>query len=132
MTEDLGTFLESEVFEFVFDGSAFTTSTPSNLYVQLHTGPPGNDGTANTSDVDREETDLTDWNISGSGPTEATNGTTIEIEGGSSTDTITHASLWDSASGGTHYMNGTLADSIDFSNVDRLDIEPGDATFEID
>lgn len=95
---DIGTDLEEAVMDWVFE-EASMPSPPTNLYVGLHTGPPGNDGTDNevdASDYDRFETTPGEWDrLAGSGPSEAENNTDIEFpEAASDWGVITHVSLW--------------------------------------
>lgn len=95
-------------------GVAFTA--PSGLYVKLHTGDPGAVGTANASVVTTRAT-LT--LAAASGGAIALTGTPLSWSMTAS-ETISHISVWDSASAGNFLWSVQLAVPKTVANSDTL------------
>jgi hypothetical protein len=90
----------------------------SNVYVKLHTGDPGEDGTSNAAtETTREEVT---WNSAASGSLQAS--ATIEWTNVSTTETYTHFSLWDNASAGNCLWTGSLSSSAAVTAGDTFQI----------
>lgn len=73
------------------------TPLPATLYIQGHLGNPGANGTANVA----TETDRQAFSRSAATGGVVTNSTEIQWLSWPATETVTHISIWDSASGGT-------------------------------
>lgn len=135
---DLATYLEAEVMEWVFNGTSFDAA-PSNIYVGLHTGDPSENGSDNevtATDYTRASTAPGDWNVTGSGPTVATNANEIRFDTAqNSWGTISHVSLWDDtiASGSDNCLwQGSLNSNRDIQDGDRLVFPVDDFDADLD
>lgn len=84
------------------------TGVPSTLHVQLHTGDPGAAGTANVS----TETDRAQVSFGTAVAGSRTSNTEGLISDAAATETITHVSLWDAASGGNCWAIAALSSSL--------------------
>lgn len=98
-------FLEDELLDHVFGGSAY--SVPTDVYAQLHDGDPGEDGTDN---VATENTRVVVSFGSASGGTIA-NDAEVLWEDVAASETYSHFSLWDAASNGNCLGAGALTSS---------------------
>lgn len=132
---NITTYLEGAIQDWTFNGDAFPTE-PSNLYLALHNGDPGNDGTSNelgAGDYDRVSTASGDWVTSGSGPTVAENSTEISFgEATSDWGTVSHVSIWDSSSGGNPLWQGSLDSDKSVQTGDELIFRSNDIHIELD
>ena len=122
---DLTNYLESALAAHVFDGSAFTQ--PTAWFVKLHTGDPGEDATANAA---TEDTRIEITSFTGTNP--RSNGNELLWEDVSTTETITHISVWDAVSTGNPLMKGDLAASRALSIGDNLRIAVGELDLSFD
>jgi hypothetical protein len=88
------------------------------VYVKLHTGDPGEDGTSNAATETTRE--AVTWNSAASGSLQAS--ATIEWTNVSTTETYTHFSLWDNASAGNCLWTGSLSSSAAVTAGDTFQI----------
>ena len=122
---DLTSWFEQQIQEWWADGADFPTP-PTNIYIALHTGDPGNDASANevtAGDYSRAETQLSDWSVSGSAPTNVTNSVEIQFDAATSSwGTISHISLWTSTQGGggNPIWEGDLNNAREIQDGDRF------------
>lgn len=119
MTAGLKASVANAILDALRDGGASLTVV-DDTFVQLHTGDPGANGTANVSvgDTVRDNFDQTApaagaMGLTGSNPT-FTNGGTSE--------TITHISVWDAVSGGNFLYSVALAASKAWTSGQTLTI----------
>ena len=84
-----------------------TMTSPTNLYVQLHTGAPGDDATANVHSHTRVVTGAMSAAAAGNSDNDAV----IAITAGGTPQTLTHWSLLDAASAGNAFFQAALDDS---------------------
>lgn len=96
-------------------GTAFSVST---VYLQLHTGDPGEDGTGN---VAGETTRQSAAFSAASGGSMATSGT-VSWTSVSNTETVTHWSAWDASSSGNCLWSGALTSSASLEAGDTFQI----------
>ena len=90
----------------------------SNVYVKLHTGDPGEDGTSNAAtETTREEVT---FNAASSGSMASS--ATVEWTNVSTTETYTHFSLWDNSTGGNCLWKGALSSSAAVTAGDTFQI----------
>ena len=95
-----------------------TSFSVTNAYLKLHTGDPGEDATANAA------TEATRQAVSfsaASGGSMASSGT-VEWTNVSTTETVTHWSLWDASTGGNALWSGALASSAALTAGDTFQI----------
>jgi hypothetical protein len=95
-----------------------TSFSVTNAYLKLHTGDPGEDATANAA------TEATRQAVSfsaASGGSMASSAT-VEWTNVSTTETVTHWSLWDASTGGNALWSGALASSAALTAGDTFQI----------
>lgn len=78
-------------------------TSPATIYAQLHTGDPGASGTSNLSALTTRS--LTTFSAASGGAIALSNTPSFSM---TTSETITHASYWDSASGGNFLWSGVL------------------------
>ena len=120
-------FLELELLDHVFRNSAYTP--PSNVYVALHTGDPGEtgallelsgDGYARTVVTFGAPTDA------GDGNSQVTNSAAVTFPAATADwGTVTHFSLWDASSAGNCLWKGALTESRAIVNTDEARFATG-------
>lgn len=93
-----------------------TWTAPSALYIKLHKGDPGAAGTANASAV---TTRVVATFAAASGGSVALNGTAPHWAM-TATETITHISVWDAASGGNFLFSAKLNVQKSVVNLDGI------------
>ena len=90
----------------------------SNVYVKLHTGDPGEDGTSNAAtETTREEVT---FSAASSGSMAAS--ATVEWTNVSTTETYSHFSLWDNSTAGNCLWTGALSSSAAVTAGDTFQI----------
>lgn len=95
-------YLENEVLDHVLGTGSWTM--PSNTYIKLHIGAPGEDGTSNPAgNTTRQEAN---WNAA-SGGTAALSATVVWTSV-SNSETYSHFSVWDHVSAGNCLIVGAL------------------------
>jgi len=102
----------------LLDAIGGTSFSVTNAYLKLHTGDPGEDATANAA------TEATRQAVSfsaASGGSMASSGT-VEWTNVSTTETVTHWSLWDASTGGNALWSGALASSAALTAGDTFQI----------
>jgi hypothetical protein len=113
----LSNYLEDELLDHL-RGSAYTA--PSGLYVKLHTGDPGEAGTNNAAG----ETDriAVTFGAASSGSMSGTGSPVAEWTNVSTTETITHFSIWDNSTAGNCLGSGALSGSVSVTAGDTLQL----------
>lgn len=125
---DFTSTMESIIADYITQGSD-PAAAPDPVYVGLHTGDPGADGTANevsATDYSRESTTAgTDWNIvSSPEPTTFENANEILFDvADNDWGTIEYVTLWDSASGGDAFARYQLTDDDDNPDPKAIDAD---------
>ncbi len=99
----------------LYRGTNYTA--PAGVYVKLHTGDPGANGTANASAVTTRNQVTFNAPSTGSMTLSSLSGYAM-----TATETITHISLWDASSGGTFVQSAALTASKNVTNGDTLNI----------
>lgn len=100
-------YLENELLDHI-RGSAYTA--PAGLYVKLHTGAAGEAGTANAA-TETDRVQVTFGAASG-GSMSATGTPVAEWTNVAATETYSHFSVWDAASGGNCLGDGALSSPV--------------------
>ena len=97
----------------IFRGTNYTA--PTALYVKLHKGDPGAAGTANASAV------TTRNQLTLAAPSAgAINLTTLASYSMTTSETISHVSIWDSSTAGTFQFSAALTAAKPVNNGDTL------------
>lgn len=120
-----------KLLEFYFDGEDRTA--PTELYVALHDGNPGDNAEENELNLDgysRVSTDPIDWVFDGQERVE----NDIEIIFGPAEEEwgdITHYSLWDSETDGEAWFVSDLENIRTILQDDRARFAPGNLDFQV-
>ena len=111
---------ESQLLRHVLGVAAMTAV--NTVYVQLHTGDPGEDGTANVS----AETERKTITFTESGGTATTSGSAPSWTAwDSGAETISHVSLWDASTAGNCLFKGALTVSKPMTDGDTFELGNG-------
>lgn len=78
------------------------TALPATLYVQLHVGDPGNDGTANVA----TETTRKSFTRTAAALAVSSNQGVLSWTNYPAAETVSHVSVWSASSGGTCWLIG--------------------------
>lgn len=84
------------------------TALPATLYVQLHIGNPGTNGTANVA----SDTTRVSFTRSAASGGAVTNATEIQWLDWPATETVTHISIWGSSVGGICWFIDNVVDEV--------------------
>lgn len=120
-----------KLLQFYFDG--LDRTAPTNLYVGLHDGPPGDNATNNEVSLggySRQDTTTADWTFDG----QERVSNDVEIIFGPATEDwgdVTHYSLWDSSTGGTAWFVSPLETTRNILQDDRARFAPDNLDFEV-
>jgi hypothetical protein len=126
---DLSNFLENAFANALRGGGNGTNYTaPAAVYVKLHTGAPGEDGTANASANTTREA-ITFGAASNGVITSSNSPEWASWSAGS--ETISHVSLWDASTAGNCLAAGALAASKAVANGDTFRLPSGQVTLTI-
>lgn len=119
-------YLENKVLLHVFGGSAYTA--PSTLYVGLFTAAPSDTGGGTEcSGGSYARKSMPDMTVSGTSPTQATNGAAVEFATSTGAwGTVTHCGVFDAASSGNLLGWAALTASKTVSSGDVFRFDAGD------
>lgn len=104
------------------------TALPATLYVQLHTGNPGTNGTANTA-TETDRIAIGSWSAASGGAKAST--ALAEILNAAATETVTHVTYWSAGIGGTCWFIDDLAADVPVELGDTVQIDIGDAVITV-
>lgn len=128
---------ETAILNQIFVGTALPWSANTDLWIALHTADPGESGTAVTNEATYGGyarvtlTRATDFTVSGNSISNANLEQFVACSSG--TNTITYASIVDSASGaGTILVRAALSSSISVSTGVQPQFASGALSFQID
>lgn len=105
--------------------SVASMTSPTNLFVQLHTGAPGNDGTANVATTSTR-TNAGAFSAASGGATD--NDAAIAFTG-AATETITHVSVHDASSAGNAFWQTAVDTSQGINSAESVEIAAGALDF---
>ena len=112
----ISNYAELKILEHTTGKTAWTI--PTDVYVKLHTGDPGEDGTSAAATEDtREEAD---WATASAGSIATS--ATIEWTNVAATETYSHWSLWDASTAGNCLWTGALSSSAAVTAGDTFQI----------
>jgi hypothetical protein len=119
-------YLEDKVLDHVFGGTAYTA--PTTLYVGLFTAAPSDTGGGTEcSGGSYARKSMPDMTISGTSPTQATNGAAVEfVTATGSWGTITHTGIFDASSSGNLLCWAALSASKVVASGDVIRFDAGD------
>ena len=119
-------YLEDKVLNHVFGGTAYTA--PGTLYVGLYTAAPSDSGGGTeVSGGSYARKSMPAMTVSGTSPTEATNGAAVEfVTATGSWGTVTHVGVFDASSSGNLLAWAALTASKTVSSGDVFRFDAGD------
>ena len=103
-------YAENKIADHLLSKTSWTM--PSQVYVKLHTGDPGEAGTANAAGETTRQ--AANWSSASSGSASLSG--TVSWTGVSTGETYTHVSLWDASSGGNCLASGAMGSSVAVSS----------------
>ena len=112
----ISNYAELKILDHTTGTAAWTM--PTNVYVKLHLGDPGEDATDNAAVEDTRKVSAWDAAASGAIATSAT----IEWTNVSTTETYTHWSAWDASTAGNALWTGALSSSAAVTAGDTFQI----------
>ena len=112
----ISNYAELKLLDHVTGRAAFTI--PTNVYLKLHTGDPGEDATSNAATETTRK--VTSWSAASSGSIATS--ATVEWTNVSTTETYTHWSMWDAATAGNALWKGALSASAAVTAGDTFQI----------
>ena len=99
----ISNYAENKILDHTTGTAAWTM--PTNVYIKLHLGDPGEDATSNAAVEDTRK--VSAWDAAASGA--ITTSATIEWTNVSTTETYTHWSAWDASTAGNALWTGALS-----------------------
>lgn len=123
----IANYLELELLDHITGVGAYTA--PTNIYVKLHSGDPGEAGTSNAAtETTRKVVTFTGPAAAGSIASDAD----VQWTSVAATETYSHASLWDASSGGNCLWTGAFSSSSNVTAGDTFTISAGNLTLSLD
>lgn len=112
----ISNYAELKILDHTTGRAAWTI--PSNVYVKLHTGDAGEDGTSNAATETTRK--VAAWSAASSGSIATS--ATLEWTNVAATETYSHWSLWDDVSAGNCLWTGALSSSAAVTAGDTFQI----------
>jgi hypothetical protein len=112
----ISNYAELKILDHTTGRAAWTA--PSTVYLKLHTGDPGEDGTANAATETSRKS--VSWDAAASGSIGSS--ATVEWTNVSTTETYSHWSLWDASTAGNCLWTGALSSSAAVTAGDTFQI----------
>jgi len=103
-------YAENKIADHLLGTTAWTV--PSQVYVKLHIGDPGEDGASSAAGETTRQ--AASWSSASSGSASLSG--TVSWTSVSTAETYTHVSLWDAASGGNCLASGAMGSSVAISS----------------
>ncbi len=115
----LSNFLETALLNHIRPGGA-TLAQPTNLYVKLHLGDPGEDGTANAALNNVRQ--IVAFGIAASGSMTSTGSPAASWANVPNTEVYTDFSVWDALAAGNCYGYGALSSTASMTAGDTFQL----------
>lgn len=112
----ISNYAELKILDHTTGRAAWTA--PTTVYLKLHTGDPGEDGTGNAATETTRKS--VSWNAAASGSIGSS--ATVEWTNVSTTETYSHWSLWDNLTAGNCLWTGALSSSAAVTAGDTFQI----------
>lgn len=106
---------------------------PDPLYIQMHLGNPGTNGTANVA-AETDRLAVSPWTAPGSGGAgfRAISNTALEeLLNSSNTEDVTHVTYWDSPTGGVCWFVNALGSTMNVVAGNNVTADVGDLVIKI-
>jgi hypothetical protein len=112
----ISNYAELKILDHLTGRASWTA--PSTVYIKLHTGDPGEEGTSNAAtNTDRKSAS---WSAASSGSIATS--ATLEWTNVSTTETYSHWSAWDNSTAGNCLWTGALSASAAVTAGDTFQI----------
>lgn len=121
----ISNYAELKLLDALFNNTAFAVTQP---YVKLHTGDPGEDCTANAAG----ETTRKALSCAAAASGQCVSDADLTWTNVSTSETITHLSVWDASSGGNALWSGALTVSKSVTAGDTFSVSAGFLTAALD
>ena len=121
----ISNYAENKILDAIFNNVSFAVA---QVYVKLHTGDPGEDGTANAA----AETDRVAGSFTAAASGAVSNDAVIEWLAVAATETYSHVSFWDASTGGNCLWTGALTTPKAVTAGDNARFPIGDLDVAID
>ena len=112
----ISNYAELKILEHTTGKTAWTM--PTTVYVKLHTGDAGEDGTTNAATEATRK--AVSWNVAATGSISSS--ATLSWTNVSTTETYSHWSMWDNSTGGNCLWTGALSSSASVTAGDTFEI----------
>lgn len=112
----ISNYAELKILDHTTGRAAWTA--PTTVYLKLHTGDPGEEGTSNAATETTRKS--VSWSAAASGSIGSS--ATVEWTNVSTTETYSHWSLWDNVSAGNCLWTGALSSSAAVTAGDTFQI----------
>lgn len=119
-------YLENKLLDLVFNATSYAGQ--ATVYVKLHTGDPGEAGTANAAGNTTRQAATFGAASAGSVASDAD----VTWTGVSTSETYSHVSLWDASTAGNCLWSGALSSSKAVTAGDSFTLPSGSLTVAID
>jgi hypothetical protein len=126
----LADFAENLVLNWLLTDGAATR--PTSWFVALHTGDPGESGSANELVGNGYARQAVTFEDAASGATQNEAQLTFGPNTGTNWGQVTHISVWDAASGGNCLFKGALSSAVTINVGDSLVIGAGNLDISLD
>lgn len=120
-TSALSDYAENELLDHLLGTGAWTM--PTSHWIKLHLGDPGEAGTLNPAAF-TTRTEITTWNAAASRAT--SNSSVLAISGFSSSESVSHWSIWDASTAGNMLFYGDFVTARTVDTGITLNIAAGD------
>lgn len=121
----LSNYAELKLLDAIGNATAFSVTTP---YIKLHIGDPGEDGTGNAAGETTRKSVSFAAAASGSMASDAD----IVWTNVSTSETLSHFSLWDASTNGNCLWTGAISPSKAVTAGDTFQISSGNLTLSLD
>lgn len=112
----ISNYAELKILDHLTGRAAWTA--PSTVYIKLHIGDPGEDGTSNAAAETTRK--LTAWNAAATGSIATS--ATLSWTNVSTTETYSHWSAWDNSTAGNCLWTGALSSNAAVTAGDTFEI----------
>lgn len=112
----ISNYAENKILDHTTGKAAWTA--PTTVYVKLHIGDPGEDGTSNAAGETTRKS--VSWNSAASGSISSS--ATLSWTNVASSETYSHWSAWDASSGGNCLWTGSLSANATVTAGDTFEI----------
>jgi hypothetical protein len=132
-------YLEDRIINWAFEGGVGLGTAPTNLFISLHTGDPGDTGAnevvvGSTNYARIGVAATTGWNTTTAGTAQSTNVNEIVFPASGTvtwSGSITHVGIWDAVTGGNLLFNGAISPTKNVSSGDVFKFLAGQLTVSI-